>query len=691
MRVTRAIVLALAFLGNAVGAQEPFLPEGERRPPEEVASAVLALEVRLASADWNERSRAEAELLALGPDATPAARDLLDRLEADGRRAVEGALARWSVEVRVRHVFVPEETEIRRLRALLDAGADFDYLARSYSRAESASQGGDLGFLRAGRTVAEFEAAAFALPPGRVSDLVRTAAGWHVIECLERRVIVAPSGADAADSAALEQALAALGNGGWEEREAATRLLADRGAPVADRIRALIEADDLEVRDRARRIWTEIRWRVLVPDRFELAIPGLRARLRDPDPSARAAAIDELSRSPRGRDAAVRPLLVESIDGEEGSVAARAVHALIALDGPRSYGVLEAALDSPAPEVEQAVADALVADADPAAVGLLTRLASSSRSGIRRAALEGLLDVDPAGAFERLRAALADPSEEVAGAAIAALLERPGALGPEFVAALEPHLVAAAPERRSEAVELLGRIESPGAVHRTLRVLVEDVDPDVYRVAAERLLQQPGREVAEPLGRVLADPDETRAWYAVQILERVEDPSVARIALPALASGSASVAARGRKLFLARAASRDVAEVLALGFPELLESLPPKIRVEGLVLSLSDAREPVRLAAARALGTAAVEGPSDRGDAAAWEAWWIAKYRSDVERAVLDLAAGTPSARFRAARLLGDAPFSVVREALRGRLEAETVPWVREEVSRALDRTGASR
>jgi peptidyl-prolyl cis-trans isomerase SurA len=67
------------------------------------------------------------------------------------------------------------------LKVLLDAGADFDSLARAVSMDGSAQQGGDLGWNRRGTMVQAFDNMMFALLPGRISPVVETEYGFHVI------------------------------------------------------------------------------------------------------------------------------------------------------------------------------------------------------------------------------------------------------------------------------------------------------------------------------------------------------------------------------------------------------------------------------------------------------------------------------------------------------------------------------
>ena len=67
-------------------------------------------------------------------------------------------------------------------------GEKFGALARLYSDDPgSASKGGDLGFVDRGTLYPEFEAAAFNLKSGEISQVVKTQAGYHIIQMIERR------------------------------------------------------------------------------------------------------------------------------------------------------------------------------------------------------------------------------------------------------------------------------------------------------------------------------------------------------------------------------------------------------------------------------------------------------------------------------------------------------------------------
>jgi peptidyl-prolyl cis-trans isomerase SurA len=88
-----------------------------------------------------------------------------------------------------------EETErikgrLREFTERVNSGsADFSMLARLYSEdVESAKRGGELGFVGKGQLVSEFADVAFNLTdPKRVSRVVQTEYGYHIIQLIERK------------------------------------------------------------------------------------------------------------------------------------------------------------------------------------------------------------------------------------------------------------------------------------------------------------------------------------------------------------------------------------------------------------------------------------------------------------------------------------------------------------------------
>lgn len=122
-----------------------------------------------------------------------------------GRREVEefflayrDSLPRVPEEAELAHIFIRPKASVddrvaarKRLMQIRDsivAGGDFADFARRYSEdAGSAAQGGDLGLVRRGLFVREFESAVFSLGVGELSYAVETPFGVHLIQLLERR------------------------------------------------------------------------------------------------------------------------------------------------------------------------------------------------------------------------------------------------------------------------------------------------------------------------------------------------------------------------------------------------------------------------------------------------------------------------------------------------------------------------
>lgn len=90
-------------------------------------------------------------------------------------------------QVHARHILVSTEDQARDLLSQLQSGADFAQLAQQNSTDPgSKDKGGDLGWFGKGVMDPPFEAAAIALQPGQLSDVVKGANGYHIIQALER-------------------------------------------------------------------------------------------------------------------------------------------------------------------------------------------------------------------------------------------------------------------------------------------------------------------------------------------------------------------------------------------------------------------------------------------------------------------------------------------------------------------------
>jgi len=96
-------------------------------------------------------------------------------------------------EVHARHILVATEDEAKAVKAELDGGKPFEVLAMEKTTDPSGKQnGGDLGFFSKGMMVPEFEAVAFTLEPGKISDPVQSQFGWHIIKVEEKRMSAPP-------------------------------------------------------------------------------------------------------------------------------------------------------------------------------------------------------------------------------------------------------------------------------------------------------------------------------------------------------------------------------------------------------------------------------------------------------------------------------------------------------------------
>lgn len=107
---------------------------------------------------------------------------------------------------RVSEIFLsvddPEQEERVRLAAMrlvdqIRNGADFSALASAFSQSTSAAQGGDLGWIQAGRLSQELDKALQKLEVGQLAGPIRTLPGYHILLLRDQRE---PDGKDEGDT-----------------------------------------------------------------------------------------------------------------------------------------------------------------------------------------------------------------------------------------------------------------------------------------------------------------------------------------------------------------------------------------------------------------------------------------------------------------------------------------------------------
>jgi peptidyl-prolyl cis-trans isomerase D len=138
---------------------------------------------------------------------------VLDRDQAFGRTGVtptevqqyyNGNIAQYQTpeQVRASHILLntggKDEAAVRKqaedILQQVKAGADFAELAKKYSEDEgSKATGGDLDYFSRGRMVPEFEAAAFSLEAGQISEIIKSQFGFHIIKVVDKKPAVTRS------------------------------------------------------------------------------------------------------------------------------------------------------------------------------------------------------------------------------------------------------------------------------------------------------------------------------------------------------------------------------------------------------------------------------------------------------------------------------------------------------------------
>ena len=89
--------------------------------------------------------------------------------------------------VKFRQIVIGTEKEAKNIRRRLNQGEDMDRLARKYSIAPEADNGGEVGWVAEEHLEATMAKAIFSLPIGKISPVVKTAYGYHIFKVLSKR------------------------------------------------------------------------------------------------------------------------------------------------------------------------------------------------------------------------------------------------------------------------------------------------------------------------------------------------------------------------------------------------------------------------------------------------------------------------------------------------------------------------
>ncbi|WP_019015708.1 peptidylprolyl isomerase [Elioraea tepidiphila] len=186
----RRILVTDGEIAAAVGRieqQNNMSPGGLRASLARQGIDIRALYGQLrATIGWSKLVRAE-----LGAQA-----EVHPELVRERLRALEAATGQ--PEFLVAEVFIAvddprQEPEAERTAAdlieQLRRGAPFAAVAAQFSQAQSAEQGGDLGWIRLGQLEPEVEAVVTQMPPGAVSTPIRTAGGFSIVTLRARREV----------------------------------------------------------------------------------------------------------------------------------------------------------------------------------------------------------------------------------------------------------------------------------------------------------------------------------------------------------------------------------------------------------------------------------------------------------------------------------------------------------------------
>lgn len=89
--------------------------------------------------------------------------------------------------VKLRQIVTSTRDEAEKIAGLLATGQDMEELARKYSKAPEAENGGEVGWVSKGELEEYIEGVIFSLPVGKTSPIIKTTYGYHIFEVLSKR------------------------------------------------------------------------------------------------------------------------------------------------------------------------------------------------------------------------------------------------------------------------------------------------------------------------------------------------------------------------------------------------------------------------------------------------------------------------------------------------------------------------
>ena len=123
---------------------------------------------------------------------------LVDKVE--NQKLIEEAYKRLNTEIRAAHILIkvdinasPTDTliaynKLLAIKKQIENGEDFGLLAKEKSDDPSSEyNNGDLGYFTAFQMVFPFEEAAYNTPTGKISNIVRTRFGYHILKVIDQR------------------------------------------------------------------------------------------------------------------------------------------------------------------------------------------------------------------------------------------------------------------------------------------------------------------------------------------------------------------------------------------------------------------------------------------------------------------------------------------------------------------------